>query len=157
MTKKVEILIVVAILIALAFITGCKDEAEANEPKNNYGYIEWNCSCGKHLGCTYIKPHYWFECATCGTIKTNTECETTEEFYELVGFEERFVEPNEPTMTESEVVPFPEDISGGLLDFIPTWPDYIELEKDLYITPPDAAKENWYMYIEKGTKIYFKD
>ena len=38
---------------------------------------------------------------------------------------------------------------------IPTWPDYIELEKDLFIVHYDND-DVWRRY-PKGTKIYFKE
>lgn len=38
---------------------------------------------------------------------------------------------------------------------IPTWPDYIELEKDLYIVT--AESNTWFIWLNKGTKIYFKE
>lgn len=49
-----------------------------------------------------------------------------------------------------------------LMRYIPTWPDYIELEKDLRIDTPDTSEPNspytnaWEIQIPKGTKIYFK-
>lgn len=41
------------------------------------------------------------------------------------------------------------------LDFIPTWPDYIELEKELWIT--DDSEYGVLIRLIKGTKIYFKE
>lgn len=57
----------------------------------------------------------------------------------------------------------PNEITVVSLDFIPTWPDYIELEKDLVIIWPktraDGLEWDYQPRIEmsKGTKIYFKD
>ena len=38
---------------------------------------------------------------------------------------------------------------------IPTWPDYIELERDLYLGDSQFADSEY--YVIKGSKIYFKD
>lgn len=49
-----------------------------------------------------------------------------------------------------------------LMPYIPTWPDYIELEKDLVIISPDSTpddpgeNDSWVITFNKGTKIYFK-
>ena len=57
----------------------------------------------------------------------------------------------------------PNDISVVSLDFIPTWPEYIELEKDLWLDcrhkddPNDFGSSYGYIMIEKGTRIYFKE
>ena len=75
------------------------------------------------------------------------------------------IEKNEPEPNE------PEDISSWFyivdinesrkvsLDFIPIWPDYIELDKDLWIDIPidgfGPIETRCYVY-RKGTKIYFK-
>ncbi len=45
-----------------------------------------------------------------------------------------------------------------ILKNIPTWPDYIELEKDLVIDLPDDHSIGIYeIILGKGTKIYFKE
>ena len=44
-----------------------------------------------------------------------------------------------------------------ILRYIPTWPDYIELEKELVIDPKAISGENWICLFKKGTKIYFKE
>lgn len=134
----------------------CRDEAEPHEASE----IEFQCSCGmqyKVMGyelCyseqfimvtdvsepnNYIPPTLW----------PMTEDLAHESIEILVAIEE----PNE---------------SEGPLDFIPTWPDYIELEKTLVLrydypepnTPPHAISilpqyDTW--VFNKGTKIYFKD
>lgn len=66
------------VLIVLPF-AGC-------EEKEVYGQFGKTCDCGAILSGTYIMPHYWFECAKCGNIETNTECKTVKEFYKLVDF-----------------------------------------------------------------------
>lgn len=51
----------------------------------------------------------------------------------------------------------------SVLQFIPTYPDYIELEKDLWLDerhksdPNDTGSGYDYVMIEKGTRIYFKE
>ncbi len=71
-----------------------------------------------------------------------------------------FPEPKEPTMQESDIIPMETD--RYMLDFmslIPTWPDYIELEKDLVIdVPVEFGEIRTFGYqLIKGTKIYFKE
>jgi len=83
-------------------------------------------------------------------------------------------EPNEPECIAiehpmlSEGYTFniwePNETNVVSLDFIPTWPDYIELEKDLVIIwPKETIAENldWHyqpkVTMAKGTKIYFKE
>jgi hypothetical protein len=57
----------------------------------------------------------------------------------------------------------PEPTKGHALDFIPTWPQYIELEKDLVIDSPDSTPDDpiindaFIMTLSKGTKIYYED
>ena len=72
-------------------------------------------------------------------------------------------EPNEP---EGLIYIWePNEPQKVSLDFIPTWPDFIKLEKDLMIIWPnepfdiDEVQYNYQpqIYISKGTKIYFKD
>lgn len=74
MTKRIEILIVVAILIGLAFVFGCKDEVEASDcdwPKMNYvcsGYGQVDNPIGSR--CKFVSPpnikdnigRSWFYC-----------------------------------------------------------------------------------------------
>ena len=87
-------------------------------------------------------------------------------------------EPNDLTMRESDVVPNePEGYALDFMSLIPTWPEYIELEKDLviiydYDTGFEEAvgkNDNGFSvktkplmqtiqyHFPKGTKIYFKD
>lgn len=53
----------------------------------------------------------------------------------------------------------PEEYNKVSLDFIPTWPDYIELEKDLVIDIgtrlDEPGDKKW--WFGRGTKIYFKE
>lgn len=69
--------------------------------------------------------------------------------------------PDRPeTLYNFEVVPEPEvsvDIYNLLLKLIPTWPDYIKLEKDLLATYPNFEGHTVINLLPKGTKIYFKD
>ena len=79
-------------------------------------------------------------------------------------------EPNEPEPNEPECITEgytfhiwePNDINVVSLDFIPTWPDYIELEKDLVFESFiryefDGTRWDKVFTWPKGTKIYFKD
>ena len=69
---------------------------------------------------------------------------------------EIIAEPNEP---EFEIVSFEIlSISERLNQAIPTWPDYIELKKDLVIHRPGKTKNEFIVsYFHKGTHIYFRD
>lgn len=51
--------------------------------------------------------------------------------------------------------PEPNEPQKVSLGFIPTWPDYIELDKDLWIV--DETEYGIMMRFCKGTKIYFKE
>ena len=108
-------------------------------------------------------------------VETADFSATTAPFMEWNWTEECFVEaePNEPEWHQiqamihkdvppgiyaiwqspgSEIKPF--DITS----FIPTWPDYIELEKDLVIHRPGKTENEFIvMFFNKGTKIYFKN
>ncbi len=74
---------------------------------------------------------------------------------------------NAPTGEIKLIFPEPEETSSWIyitdlnepptkvsLDFIPTWPDYIELDKDLMFDKPGTERRWW---LPKGTKIYFSD
>lgn len=71
--------------------------------------------------------------------------------------------PNEPLANWYDrgtfvITPEPNESSMRYSFPIPTWPDYIELEKDLWIDCIDGPRDpNDYYIITKGTKIYFKD
>ena len=85
------------------------------------------------------------------------EAESNEPEFEIVSFE--LADPNEPefelTFCEATMsLPY----KANLFDFIPTWPDYIELEKDLVIHRPGKTENEFIvMYFHKGTHIYFRD
>ena len=70
---------------------------------------------------------------------------------------------NTYTYDLTPVIPFVgenecEFFSLNLNDYIPTWPDYIELEKDLVIICPEEHGIIPLMInLTKGTKIYFND
>lgn len=80
-------------------------------------------------------------------------------------------EPNYHEISEEELIkgleqklPFSamtrEDLGWPMFDisdFIPTWPDYIELEKDLIVDPIDPNYGGIYYHYPKGTRIYFKE
>ena len=80
-------------------------------------------------------------------------------------------DPNEPEYTEAELALGVNYLYGdgtppvahyNIEYFIPTWPDYIELEKDLVCFPPDDNDVTTvgdgieHLLLTKGTKIYFK-
>lgn len=133
-TKLIELGYVVVVLLVLAFCFGCKDKAESK-----YADVEWDCSCGEHLVGTYIKPHYMFTCTTCGEKFTNTECKTSEEYYELVGYDVIY-EPNDP----------------NVYDIIRTNQEIEALEAK--IEEKDRILRELYKPNEpKGIKIYFKE
>ena len=104
------------------------------------------------------------------------------------------IEPNEPNEPIPELINIVKEVldhEGRLIDvigvcieriekleeshlqMIPTWPDYIELEKDMVIENPDYKPPEYYKstgkglilhgdiiwrkVYPKGTKIYFKD
>ena len=87
---------------------------------------------------------------------------------EWIRSERNKTEPNEPEATSSWCyitdLNEPKKVS---LDFIPTWPDYIELEKDLVLRFDFPEPNNLlmkliheptaYKIFSKGTKIYFKE
>lgn len=88
-----------------------------------------------------------------------------EQDFEIVSIETSVVlfEPNEP---EFRILTISERINQA----IPTWPDYIELEKDLVFGAnnyvfPFASYDGYHvstgatntLVIPKGTKIYFKE
>lgn len=71
-------------------------------------------------------------------------------------------EPNEPETTNWIYIADLDEPKKVSLDFIPTWPDYIELEKDLVIEnflnyKFDGTRVYRLFTLRKGTKIYFKD
>jgi len=64
--------------------------------------------------------------------------------------------------TEDKIVERIEKLEESHLQMIPTWPDYIELEKDIYFdihdqNAPDGMWKKVRWPLPKGTKIYFKD
>jgi len=238
-TKALEILIVVTILFVLAFVVGCKDEAEAqsydfseeaklSEP-NDYivselivevqelqrmvgvlidaGNTQNSCLDKLYNVNTYtikrvselektVRPVSNFVSIMLSKdIEVNSEkqCDMTVEerlalvrkvFVMMAEQEKEFDpnlfmsryeigsiciegidEPNEPeVITEGYTFYIwePDEPQKVSLDFIPTWPDYIELEKDLmFFTPDDndvctVGDGEEYIMMPKGTKIYFK-
>jgi len=129
MKRLIEILLISTLLFTLAFFAGCKDEAEANEP-NEIIVLKG-------------MRHAW-----------------QEEGWNRIDYEPK-PEPNEPEISVTilsidkeniegnEIIAKREPIkSGDLTYFIPTWPDYIELEKDLWIQKP----ETYYFGEGKSTK-----
>ncbi len=87
---------VVLLFISLVFVIALwpmwwVEEPEAIEisysPETNYGLFEIVCSCDNNIVGTYIEPHYYFTCADCGRVFTNTDANNTQEYYDLVEFE----------------------------------------------------------------------
>ena len=151
-------------------------------PKQNQcphcGVFSWKrfCTeCKKERGnlpfigvyCPKCKPDGKFTSQTADVTKICGYC-GFDKTWKYV-YENWQTEPNEPeTLHISEVVPVPEvsvDMFGLLTKFIPTWPDYIELDKDLVLRydfpePNDPLlihTPSAYKIFSKGTKIYFKE
>ena len=243
-TKALEILIVVAILFVLAFVVGCKDEAEPTEgikvifplkegepipqihhwgwgkvpAQNNCphcgetSYTQFCTDCKKERGnlpfigvyCPKCNPEGKYAsrtddvteiCGSCGSDKTWKyiyEDWQTEPNGITITFDGEVDYDWEPEPKEPEQVRVflphhrgcehhgefdaiycpkcdgkPESTSSWVyiadpnepkkisLDFIPTWPDYIELEKTLYVEYKTIGTHKW--SFPKGTKIYFKE
>ena len=136
--RKIEILIVVVVLLALAALVGCKDEAEASEHKHIEGQIAW-------LDKMYIFNGYDYVPVISDKPEPD-EPKCKGHGVTAIYYPECHGDPNEPMKVS--------------LDFVSTWPDYIELEKDLVIDiiTYDKDVNRWPdRVIPKGTKIYLKE
>lgn len=135
--RKIEILIVVAVLLLLAALAGgCKDEAEAIEPtvftEPDIITIDPNSEIVRNLNILYDPNFYITKCSECGA---------------------------KVHISKAHWCP------RQILRYIPTWPDYIELEKDLVLRYDFPEPNNpllihiptEYRIISEGTKIYFKE
>jgi len=173
MKRLIEILLISILLFSLAFFAGCKDEAEAKE------HIEGQIV---NLDKLYIFNGYDYVPIKSDKPKPYKpkETYTAEELDEIYKDEpalgilakrmwgvEPPPEPNEPE--EGSIIV--ENDKGDYVFIkpksnqfgIPTWPDYIELDKDLIYFVPDDNDE-WtigdgveVILIHKGTRIYFKE
>lgn len=163
------------------FCTECKKE------RGNLPFISVYCPkcdpCGKYPSLTENITEI---CADCGSDRTwkyiykdwQTKPEPNEPTYlsiynralsaeEIAEIDRKLSEPKEPKPKPLNPIlnknhPLSEGLTGFEL-FIPTWPDYIELEKELCIDMPYGVRvgigysrtETW--RFPKGTKIYFRD
>lgn len=65
-----------------------------SEIDEKYSQIKYSQFTGKCPCCAnvitapHIGPYYWFVCSECCAVLTNTDCETVQDFYDLVGFQE---------------------------------------------------------------------
>ncbi len=192
MKRIIEIAIITTILFGLAFCFGCKDKAEADTTKSvSVGLVIDPNSCIEFadddankalftLGYT-VEPNepkegectWSFE----GSVYGNEdEPEMIVHPYVAAGGTIEIIEPNEPEHVWKcscgqgwdEML----EIFCGcgktyktldiIMKCIPTWPDYIELEKELIVIWPKEILEDGYDYqpkitMSKGAKIYFKD
>ena len=181
--KTIERFITCVALILLSYaVCGCREKAEATEPNEPHDAMTICDKC-PHFGWSEEpKPN---EPKLTYTIEELDEIYKDEPALgklakRLWGFGEP--EPNEPEESELHIIcdcGMKYDIRGKelcyksrytfLTDFvkainpkskIPTWPEYIELEKDLYIDISSRVRDpekgrTWNLV--KGTKIYFKD
>lgn len=138
--KTIERLTICVLLVILAFaVCGCKEKAEANEPAANWveAVERWPDAQG------YITDNFG------RTTPMSTFVAS---------------EPNEPNESGYITIYEPNESVKYSLP-IPTWPDYIELDKDLILrhdypepnNPLEVYTPNNKWIISKGTKIYFKD
>lgn len=49
------------------------------------GILDFTCWCSNQIYCQDGEGIFMYRCAGCDTLYTNTECQTVNEFYELVG------------------------------------------------------------------------
>lgn len=97
-------------------------------------------------------------CAVLLTLAFVFGCKDKAEGVEFVDCTFEVVEPSEP---EYRILTISERVNQA----IPTWPNYIELEKDLVLrydfpepnNPLLIHFPNEFRIFSKGTKIYFKD
>ena len=148
MTKAKEIFIFIAIivigLILIWFLVGCKDKSEAEESKSTINLAPYSVTPS-------IEGSVWLD----NKIPPSTI------FYRDGDKVIEYIPKPEPN--ESEYILNIPDILENIMKHIPTWPDYIELEKTLIIgheeyTNPNGSKTIFHgIEIGKGTKIYFKE
>lgn len=172
--KIYEIIIVMLVLFLLAACFGCKEKAEASEPnepevESVANWVEAVERWPKAQG--YITDNFgrtlpmWQSCPDKSTdvMVSVDPPKPNEPTWRKGSGESLSLSLPEPMLQVSEGYSFniwkPNDTIVVSLDFIPTWPDYIELEKDLIIQSPWYG-EYWKPIItctlEKGTKIFFK-
>lgn len=175
MNRLIEITLISTILLLIAYAAGCKNEVdydpnefifELYSTDSNYTDISFsydnNNGVTKELTLNVIDGE--IVCSQSPKKAIEIIFKTLCKAYNIREVEDwpvRFEEPNEPNepiLTKGYTFNIwePNDINIVSLDFIPTWPDYIELEKDLIVDPADP-NENWFCIYPKGTKIYFQE
>ena len=186
-----EAMVITIIMLALAGLVGCKDKAEAYEPEESRGItfeedeidITWEMDYPIDInfgeGVTFrLGEDNEIVCGGSRRkwLRIMYESMSGKEPTEKVVL--RFTEPNEPEEIKVSICykcpPTPNDGNihfcpghKQITDFIPTWPDYIELEKDLILRFDYPEPNNplmklihtpiAYKIFSKGTKIYFKE
>ena len=148
--RLIDIKLISIILLMIAFATGCKEKTESYYICDNCPHIGWfgePNSCEKFRAAQAAfddepepnepeEPRYYhpldpraYTCPKCYDGAKGTLCPG-------------HYEPNE---------------TNKPLDFIPTWPEYIELEKDVIAS--HLNEQGWTVInlLPKGTKIYFKE
>lgn len=172
-SKLVEILFVVVLLLVPAFIAGCKDETEAIELKEwekdlvasmyKIDQVDWEPTVAKEL-----QQEQEVE------FVENEPNEPDKQFLSLKFTDYGDYDIPEPNEPEYKIMII--SISERINQLIPTWPDYIELEKDLVIeyeydtgfmeadsynadgtVNAKAVMQKVEYGFPKGTKIYFRD
>lgn len=186
--KSLEILIVLVVLLALALLASfefdCKDKIEAFEQVHQWGwgkiprqnlcphcgessYTRFCKECKKERG---NLPYIGVYCPVCDTDgKYPSQTDDVTEICGDCGAEKtwKYVykdwqsepEPNEPNLIDRTIYLWEsEKIMKHSLTF-PTWPEYIELDKDLVIdnTNVSGLWPQKRTIIYKGTKIYYKE
>lgn len=179
-TYDINFLIVAILLFLLAFCFGCKDKADITFGVNHnwrppnyicsiHGETDYCYTVDNIEYCNECVGKFMTECFEKGgvqrvIIKSAPESGTFsfdgDDYIEANSAD--FTEPNEPETTNWIYIADLNEPKKVSLDFILTWPDYIELEKDLIIDMPrtmwlgDGVRMKDFLF-PKGTKIYFKE
>ena len=166
-TKVILILLLIVVLImlslsAVALVGGFRDEAEASWEEIDAGIAAEQARILGSVEITVAKPEPMFEFVPYSTSPTS-EGAIWLESSERPPLSIFYYEGDR----KIEYVPKPEldEPKKVSLDFIPTWPDYIELDEDLIIQGhPDihniGEREvdlSLRIELSKGTKIYFRE
>ncbi len=177
--------IVVAVLFGVVFcFVGCKDKAEAatksrvaqkvdedirraSEPNDittitlpDPNDISYNWEVYLEVTLTN-EPNfaetdriYLYEGDEFDIVIEKKEPNEPKKFYTTEELDEIYKDELELTFVEATWEPYNE---YDLNHIIPTWPDYIKLEKDLIASYPHFEGHTVINLLPKGTKIYFKD
>lgn len=169
----VAMFIVTWMLIIGLFVVGCKEKAEAEETTicDYCPHIGW---FGKPNSCDKFRealeePNdprdsiHIFMTGDDGEVFNKTYLGTESEIRKALIKDGVISEPNEPTIIY-HFAPgyyYPNEPNGPMKYSlpIPTWPDYIELERDLVIDISNRERKpaNKMWTFVKGTRIYFKE